>query len=233
MNFKLLVSAVAGLAASSAVAQDFYNQASFQAAATAGGKVQDCVEDFENTTPGYFVVGFNDPLTQSVPNGPYPTGLRCPLTVQSNLMGNGGASPQPRGGNGLAAVEQGAGFGETSDIVVANYFVDGYDLIINDPAILAVGFNTLAVFGPGSVRIQIYDTSNLLVGTFNSAANAGGSNYFGYIHSAGIGRVNIFDTSLTNAEGADNIELWSQIPAPGSAALLGLGGLVAGRRRRA
>ena len=36
-----------------------------------------------------------------------------------------------------------------------------------------------------------------------------------------------------NAEGADNIELWTRVPAPSSMALLGLSGLIAGRRRRA
>lgn len=231
-NTRLVIATIAGLAASSAMAQDFYNQGAFQAAAAGNGCGQTWFEDFENTTPGYFVAGMNDPLTQFVANGPYAAGLVSPITVQSNLMGTGGASTNPRGGNALVAVEQGAGFGETSDIVTSNYFVDGYDLIINDPNVCAVGFNTLAIFGPAKLQIQVYDTGNNLLGTFGQNADVAGSNYFGFVSNTPIGRINLFDPSLSNTEGGDNIELWQPIPAPGTAALLGLGGLIGGRRRR-
>lgn len=231
MNCKLIVSAVAGLAASSAMAQDFYDQASFQAAASANNQL-DCIEDFENTTPGYFALGIPEPLTQGVPNPPYPNGLRCPVSVYSNLMGDGGNTMQPRGGiQPLAAFEGGNGFSAT-DSVIANYFVDGLDIVMLGTNVTAVGFNPMVYSGSDTLQIKIFDLGNNLLGTFQSPGNQNETDYFGFISAHGIGRINIFGLG-GNAEGGDNIELWTAIPTPGAAALLGMGGLVATRRRRA
>lgn len=230
MRGTIAIAAVAGFAASSAMGQDYYSQGAFEAAASGGGNAKISTEDFENSSPGYVIVGFGDPLTFGTPNYPFDSGLATRLTVQSNTLGNG-KSVSPHGANGLAAVEKGAGFGESSDIVVANYFADGYDILPLDSNITAVGFNTLDIFGSNQVGLMIFDTSNNLIGSFNSAADASGKSFFGFVSNTPIGRINVFDSG-GGAEGADNIQLWSRVPALGSIALLGLGGLIAGRRRR-
>lgn len=229
MRIAMLLSAVAGLAAS-ASAQDYYNQAAFEAAASAGN-VKTGVEDFEYPS-GYFVGTGIDPLTQGVANGVYTSGTINPLSIQSNLMGDGGATLQPRGGvQPLAFFEGGNGFSAT-DSVIANYFVDGLDVIMLNADVSAIGFNPMVYSGSDTLKIQIFDTANNLMGTFSSGANQNETDFFGYISGTPIGRVNLYGVN-NNAEGADNISLWSRVPAPGSAALLGLGGLIAGRRRRA
>jgi hypothetical protein len=232
MSTKLIVSAIAGLAASTAMAQDYYNQGLFQSAATAAGNSLTGFEDFEDTTPGYFAVGIPEPLTQGVPNGPYPNGLRAPISVYSNLMGDGGLTRQGRGGSQpLAAFEGGNGYSAT-DSVIANYFVDGLDLVMLGSDVNAIGFNPMVYSGSDTLQIKIFGLGNNLLGTFKSSASNAEKDYFGFVANEPIGRVNLFGLG-GNAEGGDNVELWTKVPAPGSAALLGLGGLIAGRRRRA
>lgn len=230
MRSGFIVASLAGLAASSALAQDYYDKASFENDANVG-HVQYGFEDFENNDKGFVVVGLNDPLTRGVGNGPFPGGLSAPITVQSNLSNGQPNKPNPHGANGLAAVELGAGFGESSDIVVANYFVDSYDIILLDNFVTAVGFNTIDIFGGGKVEVGVYDLNNALLGTFSQSADVGGNSFFGFIDAGGIGRINVW-SSAGGAEGADNISIWTRVPAPGSLALLGLGALTARRRRR-
>ncbi len=231
MNTRLIVSAIAGLAASTATAQDYYSQGAFQAAAAAAGNALTGFEDFEDTTPGYFAVGIPEPLTQGVPNYPYPNGLRAPISCYTNLMGDGGNSMQPRGGvQPLAAFEGGNGYSAT-DSVIANYFVDGLDVVMLGSDVNAIGFNPMVYIGTDTLTIKIFGLSNNLLGTFKSSANNNETDFFGFVANEPIGRVNLYGIN-NNAEGADNVELWTRVPAPGSTALLGLGGLIAGRRRR-
>src|SRR5262249_25142672 len=119
MNAKLIVCTVAGFAAA-ATAQDYYNQAAFQAAADRAGLGQLFVEDFEEAGHGYGGVNMAEGLTNAPHSYPYTNGITHPLIIQSNLMGDGGATPQPRG-NGLAAWEGGIGLPAT-DAVVADFF---------------------------------------------------------------------------------------------------------------
>jgi hypothetical protein len=230
MKSTMILLAVAGLA-SGASAQDFYSQGAFQTAAVNAGLFQFAFEDLEGSTPGYSIVGFDDPLQQGVPQGPFLSGLVAPIIIQSNINPGNPNGIAPQGVDGLAAVEFGAGFGETSDIVLSNTFVNGLDIIIPGGAVGA-GFNVVDIFGNGSVQIGVYDTNDVFLGAFNSGGDAGGSNFFGYVSAGGIGRLNVYSVG-GGAEGGDNIELWNPIPAPGSIALLGMGGLLAARRRRA
>jgi hypothetical protein len=231
MRTNLMLSTVVGLAASTAMAQDYYDKTTFENDAS-GGNVLQGVEDFEYPG-GYFVAVGVDPLTQGVANGVYTQGTIQPISIQSNLMGDGGMTLQPRGGpQPLAFFEGGMGFSAT-DSVIANYFVDGLDVIMLNSDVTAIGFNPMVYSGSDTLNIQIFDTANNLLGTFQSPANQNETDFFGFIsNGTPIGRVNLFGIG-NNAEGADNISIWTRIPAPGAAALLGLGGLVAGRRRRA
>ena len=215
----------------------FANDAAGFAAAMAGNTSLG-TEDFEGSIlgPGT-VVGVDDPLTQGIANGPYPAGLSLPLAVQSNLLGGAAATTSPRGAAGLAAASAGSN-GATSDVVVANFFVDSLDLIFAPgDQISGVGLNTIALGGAGSVNIQVYDTLNNLLGSTTIAGDAAGTNFLGIQTTGGdlIGRINIFSTSSA-AEGADNVQLFTaNVPEPGTLALViaGLLGRAAVRRRKA
>lgn len=230
-NYVVGLSVCAGFAVASASAQDYYSQGAFQAAAIGAGLGQYAFEDFEGATPGYGVIGMDDPLSQGVPNSVYASGLVAPIQVQGNTIPGNPNKISPQGVGGLAAVEfPGFGFGNSSDVVVSNYFVNGLDIIIPAGA-AGVGFNIVDIFGNGTGQIGIYDTNDAFLGAFKVGADAAGSNFFGYVSAGGIGRVNIYSPG-GGAEGGDNVELWNPVPAPASVAVLGLGGLVAGRRRR-
>jgi hypothetical protein len=228
MRIKLVISAVAGLAASTAMAQDYYNQGAFQAAATGGGNGQTWLEDFEYPTISTLTI-LTDPLTQGVSNGAFTSGTLGPLALQSNTTN--GNSPSPRGG-GQPMVGWQGGIGYTAtDAVTTNYFVDGMDVIMLGTDVTAIGFNPICYSGGDTVTIKLFDLANNPLGTFSSPASNAEKDFFGFVSNTPIGRVNILGGF--NAEGADNIELWARVPAPGATALLGLGGLIAGRRRRA
>lgn len=232
MRTKFVISTIAGLAASTAMAQDYYNQAAFQSAAAGAGCGQLFVEDYQEPSPGYFAVGMPDFLTNAPFSYPYSNGITHPLTVQSNLMSTGGSTLDPRNSpSALAAWEGGNGFPAT-DAVTANYFVDGLDTIINVGNACAIGFNPMCYNGSDTVKIQIFDTANGLLGSFSSNADQSEKDFFGFVSNVPIGRVNIYGVN-NNSEGADNFEVWTPVPTPGSMALLSLGALATGRRRRA
>lgn len=232
MSGKMMVSLVAGLAASTAMAQDYYSQGAFQSAASGNGNSFMCVEDFQYANIPTLDV-LSDPLTQGVPNGnwygSFTQGTICPISIQSNT-GNG-TNTSPRGGSQPMVGWQGGVGYTSSNAVTSNYFVDGIDVIMLGTDVNAVGFNPVVYSGSDTVTIKVFDLGNNLLGTFSSPANANGKDFFGYVSNTPIGRINVLGSF--NAEGFDNIELWGKVPAPGSAALLGLGALAAGRRRRA
>jgi hypothetical protein len=187
----------------------FTNKDEFTRAAEAAGKRVKCSEDFEGSNlPPNSVLGFADPLQGGVPNGPYPNGLACRnLTVQSNLGGGNAPQPNPRGANGLAAAS--AGFlGATSDIVLANTFVDSLDHIYSDECCkTAIGANVLNHVA-ANVTIKVYSVGNVLLGQQDFPGNIQGTNFFGVISDADcIGRINLFQAA-NGAEGLDNVSMW-------------------------
>jgi len=96
-----------------------------------------------------------------------------------------------------------------------------------------------------SSRIEFYDAANILLGSYPIPAADNGLSFLGVSFDAGerVSSVRLFagDTAL-GAAAVDDLThdvvalddfIYSEpIPAPGSLALLGLGGLVAARRRR-
>lgn len=215
--------------------------AGFTAAMTADGNTLLGTETFEESTlPPASSVGMDDPLTQGVPNGPYPAGLLEPMTVQSNLSGFAAVAPNPRGSDGLVALSAGS-FGSTSDVVVANFFSDSLDWIFSAATQLAgLGFNTLNFRFAATLEIEVYDTANVLLGATTIGGDPGGTNFLGIEATGGdlIGRVNIFSTGSTgsNFEGGDNAMLFQagaqQVPEPGTLLLVVVAGASMGLLRR-
>ena len=194
----------------------FDNQAEFEVFNAAEGNVLKGIEDFEEGIGGFGIL--QDPLCGGIPNSGweawYPTGLdELNLCVQSNLLAGTPVNPDPHGANGLVTVGFGSGFGESSDLVLANYFVDSFDVMFGDPVPpdqqdnpTAVGFDTVSIFGV-FVDIRVYDKNNEEMVSTTSPADAAGSSFWGVWCPDTIGRIKIFDTG-NGAEGGDNIQMW-------------------------
>jgi hypothetical protein len=192
-------------------------------------------EDFEESTQasGTFSI-LNDPLSPGVPNGPFLAGLSQPnMLVQSNTLGGSATLPSPRGAAGLYTEAAGGLFG---DVVLANTLEDSLDLIFLDEDKCAVGFDTLTLGAAASVQISVFDATGGLI----TQGNVAPGSFFGIVllepHATFIGRINIFGITagLGVREGADNISLFVEVPAPaGVLTLLTAGGAALRRRRRA
>ncbi len=197
----------------------FNNQAEFEAFNAEEGKFLKGVEDFEETPPGSGLQGFSDPLCGGIPAGPFPNGLdQLNLCVQANTLGGAPVDPSPHGANSLDFVPFGSGFGESSDLVLANYFVDSFDMMFGDPVPpdqqdnhTGVGFDTVTLLGGATVEIRVYDKNTVEVVSATSPADTAGSNFWGVWCPDTIGRINIFDPG-GGAQGGDNIQMWKDEP---------------------
>ena len=202
--------------------------------ASNGYTVFNGAEDYEQSTlPPNDVVGFDDPLTTGVANGPFPAGLLHPgLTVQSNLDPTGATGNNSRGAGEEGLVAASVGFlSIVSDIVLANFFVDSFDTMFAGSGVNAVGFDMLDLLGDQTgVNVTVYDASNNLIGSTTSLADVTGANFLGMTSSVAIARINIFSTG-GGAEGWDNMSTYL-VPEPASMIALGLGAAVLLRRRR-
>ncbi len=198
----------------------FDNKSEFEAFNEEEGKALKGIEDFEETPPGTPIIDVDDPLCGGIPSTPlpplFPNGIdQLNLCVQANTLAGAPVDPSPHGPpNGLVFVEFGAGFGESSDIVVAGYFVDSFDLMFGDPVPpdqqdnhTGVGFDVVSIFGGGTVAIRVFDKNNVEIVSATSPAEAGGFNFWGVWCESTIGRINIFDPG-NGVEGGDNIQMW-------------------------
>ena len=193
----------------------FSDQEEFEAFNEQQGLLLKGIETFEESVlPPASVDRFDGPLCGGVPNAPdafpFPNGLDEPnLCVQSNNLGGNPTMPSPSVFGGLVAVS--AGFiGATSDVVVAGWFVDSFDVIFSEPNPTALGCDTISFPNSGTVEIRVYDRNEILLVMGTAPVDPAGSNFFGVWCPQSIGRFNVFDPDDPGggAEGADNIQMW-------------------------
>lgn len=208
----------AGLAApASAQLFNIDNDPNGWAAAKAGLILEGC-SDFTKD-PNWPLVGIKGPVT-SAGNGPVSPGVVFPTHSFDTVNGANYFS-------NIATLGPQYGFGNPHNALLANYFVDTFKM--NFGGVAAVEFNALTVLGGSSVNITVYDSNGSTSYNNVNVSGAKGAN-LGVLGS-GITRIDIFDAA-DGAEGAQRMVCTYLVPAPGTAALLALGGLVATRRRR-
>lgn len=239
---------IAALAASPALADVavFYTeQTAFHQNNDLNGKFLKGIEDFEESSaePGS-KHPFPNSLQNGVPRPTLPNGINATnLIIQSNITPSP-CPPTPNPSTNQAALwVNGAGFLGSNSIKVgtdeflSNLF-SSIDLIFtsDDKTAIGVDLSTYQGFaqGHGGYIVCAYDLSDNVLGSFlipGPTPTEPSKTFVGVWSPVPIGRVNIwgiFDVPQPFA--VDNIEMW--VPAPGAAALLGLGGLAALRRRR-
>jgi hypothetical protein len=188
------------------------------------------VEDFEGSTltaPGN--ANINDPLTQGVPNGFYPSGLTQPMRVQTNTLGAAPTTPSP--GSIMLLVPAGSR-NSVSDVVVPASSAVSFDWIMHNPHIMGVGLNPIILHEGGLAELKVYNQHNQLLGSFQTAADAAGSTFVG-IQVTGtdrIERINFLGLSGFGRAAGDNARL--HFPEPSGLALIAIGGLAFTTLRR-
>ncbi len=158
------------------------------------------------------------------------------VTIQSNLNPQGKGGPNPRGENALVLVPCPC-FGLDTSAVLANFFVDSFDIISGPPAgdnHTAMSMDVVSLAHSGMpIHVTVFDKDDVEVGKL-VLPGTDQEQFVGLIMGGGktIGRVNIYDIhpSDSGAEGITQLEVF--VPAPAALALLGMAGLIAGRRRR-
>lgn len=179
--------------------------------------------------PDYGISGFNSPLT-TAGNAVVSPGIVAPGVVFTDLFGTG--VPE------LIGVGPGAGFGNTTNAVIANFFADGL-LITTAPATGAFDFFALSLLGGNTVDLTVNGT-DVFAGLIAPAAGT----HYGILATGGdmISSVSFFDTAVGGgAEGVQGLGTFyapadnGAVPVPPSMAFFGLGalGLIARRFRKA
>jgi len=227
------------------VATFYTSQTEFHQNNGLNGKMLKGIEDFEESSVEQGAkVPFPNPLQNGVPRPTFPNGINAPnLIIQSNIT-PAPCPPTPNPSTNSAALwVNGAGFlGSNSIKVGTDEFLFGLfssiDLIFtsDDKTAIGVDISTYPQFnsGHGGFIVCAYDLSDNVLGSFlipGPTPTEPAKNFVGVFSPVPIGRVNIwgiFDVPQPFA--VDNIEMW--VPAPGAAVLLGMGGLVAMRRKR-
>ncbi len=123
------------------------------------------VEDFEEATIGAGSVGILPaPLDAWSSNAYFSPG--------DILAGVQFSASAVHGGDDLALV--GAGYlGNPSKLIVANYFADSFNVVLA-PGVTAIGFDVHSFMGGGTVRIDVYDSSDGLLGTYDASGSEAG-----------------------------------------------------------
>ncbi len=212
----------------------FLDEGEFQAALQQAGMTKKGFEDFPWLAPPNSVVGTSTPVdvNGSQPGWYVPGMLIDNLAFQPNQGGADSSQTTPPQPSGIALFTQGF-LDLPANGLVSSVFVTAFDIVsTGDPGHTAMGMLTTTFLGGNSIRVDVYDSNNVLIGNMAAAPTGPNGAFLGILATGGdtIGRVNFFDAA-NGVEGLFNIAVY--IPAPGSLALLGLAGLVRTRRRRA
>lgn len=187
-----------------------------------------------DTLPDWGITGVDGPVDVNTNNAIFnPGDIPYNLAFDSNLNPFGIPGPAGRGagGTGLVGVGPSGGFGNPSNALLANFFVDSFDIFVTEGACKAMAFNALTLLGSNFVDITVFGPNEEVLGQFGGPAPPQG-HWFGVLMTPDqttIQRVNIYDAG-GGAEGV--MEVIKYVPAPGVLALFGLAGLVGTRRRR-
>lgn len=176
--------------------------------ANVGG--QSC-EDYEDTNIAPTTVfGFPAPINSTTNNGVIlPGQIAEGVDIQDNPLNDAG------GGSPLGVATIGAGFfGADSDYIVANTFVDTFELILN-PAPNSVAMDLRTLLGGATATVQFFNEADVLIGTVDGAAAVAAGDFIGVSAPEPIGRVTVFDPG-NGAEGGDNI-CWGNLLGEGPA----------------
>lgn len=185
-----------------------------------------CTETFEEAlVPPAGIGCMVYPLQHNVPNNPdgngFPNGLTCPLDMWSTYM-------DPN----CDTIVLGAGFiGNATNVVGANFFAARTNAEFSEyGGYCAVGFEVMDPITGGNGTIDVYDMSNVLIGSFNVPFNVT-ETWYGLVvtpDQGPIGRIEFYGDD-DGGELSDNWELY--VPEPATISLLALGSLVMVRRR--
>jgi len=163
-------------------------------------------EDFEegNVPPGG-VVGCPDPIDENS-----NTACFVPADILPGIQFASQRAPDPQG---IALL--GAGFfGNASKCIVANFFVDYFDVNFPNADMHSAGMDLHCYFpNADTVNIDIFGPGNVLLGSTTATCNNAGS-FFGVISTTPadpMTKIRIF-SPLNSAEGVDNICFGQQVP---------------------
>lgn len=240
-----ILAAFAASPALAGVAVFYTEQAEFHTNNDLNGKFLKGIEDFEESTvePNQ-KIPFPNSLQNGVPRPTFDQGINATnLIIQTNIT-NGPCPPTTNPSSSPNALwVNGPGFlGSNSVKVGTDEFLDqmfsSIDLIFTsgDKTAIGVDVSTYPQFnsGHGGFIVCAYDQFDNVLGSFlipGPTPTEPAKNFIGVWSPVPIGRVNIWGIfDIPQPFAVDNIEMW--VPAPGAAVLLGMGGLVAMRRRR-
>lgn len=160
-------------------------------------------EDFEagNVAPGG-VAGFPHPLDSSSNNPVFSPG---DIAEGIQFWASGGTA-------GSELVIVGAGFNNNpSKQVLANTFVETFEIVFTTTVNVA-GFDLVSHTGADVCEVEVFDVSDVSLGSTTQDCNNAGSAFLGVVSSVPIGRIHIASPT-DQAEGVDNV-LFGLIPQP-------------------
>ena len=200
-------------------------------AAVAGYGYQYVDETYFENAADWGINGIDGPVFWDTQNGYTDGTIPFNLGFDANMTPWGTGGQNSRGPNGLVCVGPSGGFGNPSNALLANYFVDSFDIMVTEGCCKAMAIWTTSLLGSNMGDITVYQDGGAATLFANLPMTPAG-NWYGIVITPDqpcIDYVNLYDVA-GGAEGVMKVIKW-EVPAPGALALLGLAGLVRRRRR--